>query len=136
MMTSTQEMQKRAKAAKKNAEWLKVRTEIIAEIKGLESEMLSNMMEIDLDDGVEIMERYNKCMMNRFCNVTFKLYDKKLCTSEQIHDAAWEAFDGLLQANMVLMNLKVHCGMEVNDEDYGIQVWKKSSDGADMMRVS
>lgn len=75
---------------------------------------------VNLTPPAELLEKYeerDQALIGGFVRVSVDLIDCKIATIEEMHSAAWEAFNGLMEADAVRMNLQEHYKLEVTKPD-------------------
>ena len=88
------------------------------------STLRNKMMQDAVDTGdYSQCEEKEQTIMETAVRLGMEAVGEGLWTIDQLHDAAWEAFDGLLEAHCVTMNVQHYLGMEV--EQPGVMIIEK-----------
>jgi hypothetical protein len=115
-MASTKEMQLRAKLRKqlvKGPTWAQLRPLYVADIKKAQKVYMTKLTAADRGNIMQVMKDADNERMNRAVIVGTNLVRCGIASIEQVKNAAWEGYNGLMEACCVEMNIQHNLGLPV-----------------------
>lgn len=97
--------------------WADIRPEFVARIKKDQEVYINTLMTANKDNIMEVMRQADQDRLDFAVRAGTGIVLQKIATVEQIKDAAWQGFNGLMEAVCVAQNIQHNLGLPVDEVD-------------------
>jgi len=111
--------QLKANGPKIKFKWSEMRPFFVEKVKQAQEDYMSKLLATDVDstDIVSVMRLADQERLDYAVRAGTGLVMAKIATVDQIKDACWEGYNGLLEASCVAMNIQDRLGLPVDELD-------------------
>jgi hypothetical protein len=106
------------KATAPKFKWSELRPFFVEKVKQSQDEYMAKLIAADNDNILAVMKSADQERLNFAVRAGLGLVVSKIATVEQIKNACWEGYNGLLEASCVAMNIQEQLGLPVDELDF------------------